>query len=463
MRLHALHMNKLLSELRTIVSGTKVGPVSCGQPTFADDIAAAATSKTVLKQKVRRCSKHSSYWRYDYAPLKTVVLVFGHDWEPDIVVTLNGAALQVVKSHPHLGVPLSSCNAAELAMVSERIKSCKRKYYMVESTSGPSVRLTPLTLSRIYHAVCIPALCYGAEVWSPTERSLQEMEKAHQQLGRRIQGLPPTASEPVSHSILGWQTVAGIFDIAKVLWMLRLLSLPYTSPHFQLAVRCFNTCRFGTARHGEVMIGPFEAAYRVCQKYSLTQYVHEMMDTGILLPRAQWKRLCVSAVSELRDRTWHMCRVMYPRLSFFNMAVPGVGCIVWWSVCKAAPSYTRHCKNVVRLITGECVLNSYRGRYIGGAQSGACSLCDAHENETVCHMVTTCPALNATRQTLWEHVESVSPRGMLDSISEMTLQQKTVFLTSGFNGQYVKEWQTSYQTVAYFLSTLYITRCDMVN
>ena len=128
-----------------------------------------------------------------------MVLVFGQDREPEVQVKLNGQNLKLVTSHPHLGVPLCSRTGSELEMVSERITTCERKFYMMEGLSGSNTRLTPLTLSKMYNSVCIPALCYGAESWCPSEASMLELEKLHLKIGRRIQGLPKTTSEPASH------------------------------------------------------------------------------------------------------------------------------------------------------------------------------------------------------------------------------------------------------------------------
>jgi len=460
MRLHALHMNGLMAQLWHICDGIKIGPVACGH----DDMAIVARSKSILQKKITVCTRHSSRWRYDYGPDKIVVIVFGRDWEPEVQIKLSGHNLRIVQSHSHLGVPLVNCGAAELEMVTERIKTAKRMYYMVEGTSGSAGFLTPLTLSRIYQSVCIPKLCYGAEVWTPSERSLHEMEKAHSQMGRRIQGLPATASDPVSHATLGWQTVGGIFDIAKLMWVLRLLTLPYISPYHQIAVRCFTTCRFMALNMQSKIIGPFEAAYAVCQKYGLTDYVHNMMDSGVLMSRASWKRMCVAAVSELRDRQWNMCRVMYPRLRFFNTAVSGVKCSIWWNVCRSAPHCTQHCKNVVRILTGENMLHSYRGRHLGArtVQSSACILCGIEEEETVCHLLMTCQALRYKRQALWAEVVQCAPEAMLASLESMTLQARTIFLINGLNSDYVMEWQLLYEKIALYISILYITRCNTI-
>ena len=181
---------------------------------------------------------------------------------------------------------------------------------MVEGVAGARARMSPLTLSRIYKAVCIPALCYGAEAWTPSDKSLEELEKMHLQIGRRIQGLPKSASVPASHSTLGWLSIEAIFDLAKLVWLLKLLSLPYTSPYNRLALWCFNEHRFA-ARVTRAPVGPFGAAYRVASEYGLSDYVHDMMDTWTLISRGAWNRLCGQAVRDRYCVGWRMTRILY--------------------------------------------------------------------------------------------------------------------------------------------------------
>ncbi len=183
------------------------------------------------------CFAYSCKWRYQFATSKTIWLLFGRDTAPGVDIVLNGVNLEVVDGYTHVGVPLCSSAKAETDLVTQRIKACRRKYYAVEGVSGPSAKMTPLTLSKIYKAVCVPALTYGAEVWTPSDRSLQSMEKMHTEVGRRVQGLPSNCSTPASHSLLGWRTIEAMFDLTKLMWIIRLVSLPYTSIYHKLFIR----------------------------------------------------------------------------------------------------------------------------------------------------------------------------------------------------------------------------------
>ncbi len=463
MRLHSLYINGLLAELRDIACGTHVDTINCGHPTFADDVALVSTSKRSLNRQLAVCSKYSRDWRFDFAPAKCCVLIFGRDTQPRVDITLSGHTLKVVKGHTHVGVPVCTTQTAETDMIQERAKRCRRKYFMIESISTPHSRINPLGLARIYSSVCVPGLCYGAETWTPSDSGLEAMEKVHQQIGRRIQGLPPNASKPVSYAMLGWKTIEAIFDLAKLVWVWRLLTIPNTSPYQRLVLRTFNDCRFPGTTPDEQAVGPFVAAYLVFCKYRLTGLLHDMMySTDSLVTRRRWVSICERTVHSWHETKWRMVRIMYPRLETFNMVVDGVTRNIWWTVCRHNPKMTTVCKRVVRLMTGENNLNAYRGRYLNNTRtSSTCSLCDLYETESVVHLLTGCTALQVQRDRLWdEHMRDI-PRGMADSMSSMGPRDRVVFMLSGFGSPYIPEWQSVYEGMARYIASVYTTRLNL--
>ncbi len=456
MRLHSLYVNGLLEELRAEAKGTHIDTLICSHPSFADDVALAALSKSALNLQLRTAFNYSCRWRYQFAPTKTYCLVFGPDRQPEVDIVLGGAKLQVVTGHIHVGVPLYTCPKAEKDIVQQRTKACRRKFYAIEGISGPMVRLPPLTLSKLYNTVCIPAMCYGAEVWTPSDKSLQEMEKAHGQIGRSIQGLPPNASSPASHALLGWRSVEAIFDLAKLMWVLRLLCASSTSLYNKLALLCINKCRFNNTTLGHT--GPFSGLHSVCLKYNLTDLLYSMMDTGVVIPKRQWRTICSRAVDELMQRRWCMTRIMYPRLGLFNEIVQNIEVCLWWSVCRQNFRYIRQCKTIVLLITGESKLNSHRGIYANGTR--VCALCDCGA-ETVNHVMSDCDSLKGYRVHQWDLTVPHLPSGMVHSINEMVPHERTLFMCSGFRSPYIREWQEAYEAVANFMSSVYYERLRM--
>ncbi len=331
---------------------------------------------------------------------------------------------------------------------------------MVESVATPHTRLSPATLSHIYHSVCRSSLCYGAEVWSPSDSAIQEMEKADQQISRRIQGLPPTASSPVSSSLLGWDSIEAVFDLAKLMWLWRLMSLPHTSLYQRLATLRLTGCRL-LLNQNERHTGPLAAAYSVCLKYELTDALNGLMDSAILKPRTAWKRLCEGTVRAWHESRWRMTRIMYPRLTMFNIAVNSIEIHVWWTVCKVNPRVTKLCKRVIKLMTGETSLNAYRGKHTN--RTSCCELCSEHRLEDVAHMLFECETLKHHRDELWTLTLQHVPTGMVESMLLMGSGEKTLFLLSGLRAEYTREWQDSYEAIARFIDSLYKCRSTLLN
>lgn len=250
-----------------------------------------------------------------------------------------------------------------------------------------------------------------------------------------------------------------LFDLAKLMWVLRLLALPNSSLFHQIAILSINQSRFNTRTRVNFKTGPFSALLTVCVKYGLETYVLNMMDTGTLIHKAMWRRMCHGAVFESQERRWQMSRIMYPKLRLFNSIILKIEACVWWTVSRVNPVYTAQCRTVIFLITGENSLNMFRGKYV--CRTAACILCDRHETESVSHMMAVCTALHQERVRRWDIAAQSLPQGMKDSVNRMTAEQRTLFLCGGFNCPYTREWQDSYEAVADFIHNMYKCRVAM--
>ena len=77
-------------------------------------------------------------------------------------------------------------------------------------------------------------------------------------------------------------------------------------------------------------------------------------------------------------------------------------------------------------------------------------------------MLMSCNALDQLRSVLWEQVKDVAPNGLMSSLDQMTLENKTKFIVNGMNSDYIKEWQLLYEKLLQFINGLYVRRCDIV-
>ena len=166
-----------------------------------------------------------------------------------------------------------------------------------------------------------------------------------------------------------------------------------------------------------------------------------------LLSKSEWKRVCCEAgYSDTIIQDW--------------TSLPGCG--KSWS-CDMVDSM-QECPQAQETLQCECYAVDHRWKHTELQQGQVhiwttnwCMLqfCDIFVEETVEHLLFLCPALDITRDRLWENFMSAAPVGLLESIAMMSQREKL----SGFRSQYVKEWQTLYEAVAVFISTLYDIRC----
>ncbi len=458
MRLHSLFIDELILELRAQTRGIKIGAIDCSCPSFADDMTVATLSKAALNHQFRVAYDYSNRWRFQFSAEKTCWLTFGRDMDPTTVVTLGGKPVATAKSYVHVGVPLSTTKQESHRLVDNRIAACRRSYFGICGVSGSETPLPPLTASRLYQSICVPQMTYGAEIWTPEPEDLQRMEKFHKNTGRLIQGLSPTVATPACYGLLGWRPIEAVFDIAKLMYLWRILMMPCWSLYSMVAISRLTDCRFSwkeTIRAG----GPISHMYQVARKYGLCDAVHSMMDSGTMPSRPAWHRQVVRLVTERHHQTWLMQAVMYRTMDTVVQVVCATenrGTCVWWSVCRVNPSITRLCRLVVRLMCGDHSLNSGRGRFTNNTVR--CCLCDSYEQETVEHTLFTCEALHQQRTETWQAVLSTVPHGMRRAILEMTTAEKTYFVLSGCQSNFVREWQYTYETIARFVNQVYTRR-----
>ncbi len=452
MRLHSVYIDGMISFLKGCTCGSTVGPHDITCPAFADDIAAMALSKPALVRLLVRALRYSGQWRFVISPEKTVFQVHGPDTSPELEVAIGTNKVQCVEGTLHVGVPLCVNRKAEVTLVADRITACRRKFYAIKGISSAAIRMPTHIVSRLYMSICVPKLTYGAEVWTPSDANMHDMEKFHQQMGRQIQGLSPTASGPTSYSPLGWDSIEALFDMAKLMYLLRLLAQPYSSAFRRLATDRLTESRFGQNRKG-----PCAELWKVVSKYHLVVHVKHFLDSGTLMSKARWKGLVTAAVRSRQYQRWRMTCLLYKSMDIVTQCVVAVGkpCL-WWTVCRVNPDLDKACRQVVRVLSADHSLNSRRGRFVN--HSKLCQLCSLYVTETVSHTLFVCPRLEDTRSVVWTGFLQQVPPPMRECVLAMTYQDRTEFILSGFRSQYINDWQPLYETIARFVACIFRER-----
>jgi hypothetical protein len=110
---YMLYVHDLAVSLLQSDFGAKIGQTLCGAVLQADDIALSALTVSGLQSMVKCCEQYSRYWRFNYNPVKSKVLVFGESVRRKQLahmrhsVKLYGQTVEEVTSCDHVGVTLN--------------------------------------------------------------------------------------------------------------------------------------------------------------------------------------------------------------------------------------------------------------------------------------------------------------------------------------------------------------------
>ena len=76
----------------------------------------------------------------------------------------------------------------------------------------------------------------------------------------------------------------------------------------------------------------------------------------------------------------------------------------------------------------------------------------------VLYIVFVCPELVTVREANWLLFSERAPPALIQEVNSMTIDNKLVFLLSGFRSPYIREWQTLYEPIACLAHELYSQR-----
>ncbi len=450
MKLYGVFNDELLRKLKDSGDGATVGQIRCGNPTFADDVAIATVTKQALNRQLDTAFLYSCKWRFSYNANKSLAIVIGEDKRPDMNVKLGEDIVKIVTVGNHLGTPLYSKQLCEKEVVNNRITSCRKCFFSLEGVGATGRGFDPLTLSKLYWAVCVPKLLYGVEIWNVSDKHMQIMEDLHSGIGRRIQRLSPRSARPVSYAMLGWRCIEAYVDVCRLVFLAGLLRLPSTLLVCQLAILRLTECRFETLRQN--ISSPIYMLYRTALKHGLAQDVHTMLDTGEIPNKNGWKLKVKNVVYSAYRQRWVAECHMYSSLKLFVEIAEREHVSVWWIVCQRNPSLKRCCTIMMKLITGNHNLNTGRRQYV--TNTTQCQICNRAE-DSVDHMLFICPGMVALRETMWQTVIGTMPTAMAADLEVMNSYQKVVFILSGLKSSYILEWNEIYVSLVKFVCAMY--------
>ncbi|BHF58986.1 hypothetical protein SprV_0100194100 [Sparganum proliferum] len=168
---------------------SRVSTTTVHELLFADDCALNTTSEEEMQRSMDLFSATCENFSLVINTQKTVVM---HQPPPNSAtppnapqISVNGTQLQVVENFPYLGSTLSR-NTKIDDEVANRISKASQAFGRLQSTVWNRHGLQLSTKLKMYKAVILPTLLYGAETWTVYTKQARRLNHFHLSCLRRI-------------------------------------------------------------------------------------------------------------------------------------------------------------------------------------------------------------------------------------------------------------------------------------
>ncbi|VDI79669.1 Hypothetical predicted protein [Mytilus galloprovincialis] len=289
--LYLVYINDLLNELE-LVGTANISNIHTSNPSFADDVVCIGTSPQRLQILLNCAYDYSLRWRFEFNPLKSVILCYKNELEH--VFNLGDNDVNILTETRHLGI----LRTVDLSPSSDIQLSCRkgRNAYFAIAGTGTCL-LNPLTVCSLYNKIVIPTVLYGCELWNGLKmKDITSLETFQHFIVKHIQGLSRRTRSDMCESMINLERLPVLVEKRKLMFLCKLCEMKAESLTKQIFIyRLYqffgDTCR--------KQYGFIPDVINILSKFSLLKYLTNYMFTGTFPTKFQWKNIVSSAVNPI--------------------------------------------------------------------------------------------------------------------------------------------------------------------
>ena len=396
--------------------------------------------------------QYSRRWQYDFNESKTKYLTHGHDTQPGIVIIMDGVPIEVVDSYKHVGLTLCSNRPAMRQTISKRISSAQSKLLAARGIGSHKLPVGVGVLSKIYWSVVMPSLTYGLDVQPIEECDIDDLEKAHRKNAKIVQSISHLVATPSVYAPIGWMSMRGFIYMNRLLFLIRLLCMSSDNIYKRFLVFRLNEIfinGYVTRTHKS----PIDCMYEALCLYKLDEKLKTCMQTGELGSMLEWKKIIKKIAWSHEYVQWRASCFLYNNLTEYSCTIVGIKIHNWWKISNLCPNLYKRVGGLMSVLMG-----SQPPGMLCNFDSNICQLCRSRNNETILHVLFGCQELGILRHELLNNIIDVMPNAMKHAYTNMTVQQKLLFLLSPLNCNFNHEWINIYRNILIFVCKMYSSR-----
>ena len=418
---YLVFINSLLVELEQSnlccsLYGIPVSPLG-----YADDIAAATTSKTKTDRMLDTVYQHSTKWRYKFNPKKSAVLVYGEseienrNYSRYRVFKLGNEQIKERNSYDHLGLR-NSRNGDNSERLNEKIRKGRKA---LNAASGLGLKPGGLTIkacSIIFWSMTIPIVTFSSELWVIKDEDVNNIECFQRYSGRRVQRFHQKSPNETSYASLGWIRVEYFIYVKKLLFIRSIASLEDDSIYkhvFKSKLLLFEE------NHHRCNINRYDSP--ILEYFGLITEVKGMIRGTRLYNKHQWKELVWQRAWNLEDQDWGFRTRLFKSTINLRRIMSNICLLVWWQLGDHHPELMYQCEVMGKVVCGASNLKSDNYVYRKNGGSKYCDLCNNMCVENAEHIIMHCQSLQNIRTK------------MLNEINELEIANRTTILSNSID------------------------------
>ena len=392
MKIYQVYINELIKELTMSLYSVYIGLTNVTAPTFADDLSMIAFHKIGMKSLLSIAHSYSVKWQYEYGMSKCVMMLWGHDTEPNVKLKLGNHVIATTESTKHMGVKLTSNNTLEIHDVNGRIAAAQGVVLAARGLGSYMTPVPPIILSKIYWAIGIKKMLYGCEIKPFRANHIDLLDAAHRKFAKLVQGIPDNTSNCTVLATLGWVRVQSYIAMRKIIFLWTLLYLPTHNIYRRIVMHVLGSVgmRPPVASHS-----PIKEMYRMAWRYGMGRDIWEFIVHGHVQGSLESRKIATKRIIWETERTcWLSTCALYGKLESYSNALEEIKPIGWWKFAQKHPGRTKQICCVVAIFLG----TQPKGMQINF--SLICKLCNDGQIESNEHVLMQCPGYGETRNQL---------------------------------------------------------------
>lgn len=259
-------------------------------------------------------------------------------------------------------------------------------------------------------------------------RTGRDLEHAHRQNAKIIQGLPSNIATPAPLATLGWLSIEAHIAIMKLTFLWKILCLLVNNIYRRIVIFVILQIQTGVIDTNRCYLrSPIVGMYQLVKTYGFLEMLKDGInsdDFGCFLEK---KRLVRKRVLESELNRWKATCIMHEQLDMYVETNNRTAMHPWWIFSRNMPNMMRKVASVMALLMGgqpRALQRNIEGR--------RCRICETLENDDSVHVLFICSSLHKIRGPSWKKIVETMPTAMARDIDSLSYRNRLSCLLSGF-------------------------------